>query len=137
MLGERVPDEPGVCAPGHLTDVDLAAVIAGAEAFVYPTRYEGFGLPALEAAASGVPVVCARVASLPEVLGEAAAWAEAPESGPIADRLVALLSDPAEHDALRQASLRRAAAAPSWAANAAATLEAYERAAECARGAAA
>jgi glycosyltransferase involved in cell wall biosynthesis len=137
VLGELMPDEPGLCAPGHLSDADLAAAIAGAEAFLYPTRYEGFGMPALEAAACGVPVVCAPVASLPEVLGDAAAWAEAPEPEPIAERLVALLGDVDAHDALRRASLARAAAAPSWADNAAATLQAYGRAAAVAGGASA
>ena len=137
VLGELVPGEPGLCAPGHLSDGDLAAALAGAEAFVYPTRYEGFGMPALEAAACGVPVVCAPVAALPEVLGDAAAWAEAPEPEPIADRLVALLGDADAHRSLRRASLARAAAAPSWADNAAATLEAYRRAAALTGGASA
>ena len=115
-LGDPAPArEPGLHPLGDLPDDEWAAVLAGAEALVYPTRYEGFGLPALEAAASGTPVVCARVASLPEVLGDAAAWCDAPTVEQIADRLEAVLTDAALAAALRAAGLERAAGTPSWA----------------------
>lgn len=113
--GPTPPPEPGLRHLGHLDDAEWARVLAGAAALVYPTRYEGFGLPALEAAASGTPVVCARVASLPEVLGPAAAWCEAPTVEQIADRLRAVLTDAALAEGLRSAGLERAAGTPSWA----------------------
>jgi glycosyltransferase involved in cell wall biosynthesis len=55
-----------------VSDKDLAALYAGAEAFIYPSFYEGFGIPVLEAMASGCPVICSNISSFPEVVGEAA-----------------------------------------------------------------
>jgi glycosyltransferase involved in cell wall biosynthesis len=125
--GPSLPAEPGLRPLGRPDDAAWAAVLAGAEAFVYPTRYEGFGLPALEAAASGTPVVCARVASLPEVLGPAAAWCAAPTVEQSADRLRAVLTDAALAQRLRAAGLERAAGTPSWAAIADAHVSVYRR----------
>ena len=62
--------------PGYVLGSDLPYVYAAAEMFVYPTVYEGFGLPALEAMAAGCPVVASKVASLPEVVGSAGYWVE-------------------------------------------------------------
>jgi glycosyltransferase involved in cell wall biosynthesis len=107
--------EPGLHDLGRLDDPTWAAVLAGAAALCYPTRYEGFGLPALEAAASGTPVVCARVASLPEVLGDAAAWCDEPTTAAIADRLHAVLTDRGLAAELRARGLARAAATLTWA----------------------
>lgn len=130
MVGpDPVPSLPGVVAAGVLADADWAALLSGATAFLYPTAYEGFGLPALEALGSGTPVVCARVGALPEVLGEAAAWSESLAAEDLADALVALLGDPARAAELRTAGLRKAAAAPGWEVAAAVHLEAYRRAA--------
>jgi len=56
---------------GYIDDNDLAAVYSGAMAFVYPSYYEGFGLPPLEAMQCGVPVICSNTSSLPEVVGDA------------------------------------------------------------------
>ena len=56
---------------GYVPDEDLATLYGGALAFVYPSLYEGFGLPPLEAMQCGTPVIAGRVASLPEVVGDA------------------------------------------------------------------
>jgi len=115
VIGEPgLAAEPGLHDLGRPDDATWAAVLAGAAALCYPTRYEGFGLPALEAAASGTPVVCARVASLPEVLGDAAAWCDDPTVAAISDRLHAVLTDPGLAADLCARGLAQAAAAPAW-----------------------
>jgi glycosyltransferase involved in cell wall biosynthesis len=86
-------------------------------------------MPALEAAASGVPVVCAPVGPLPEVLGDAAEWCADTSAAAIAGGLRRLLTDPARRQARRAAGLARAAAAPTWADAAGVLLAAYQRAA--------
>jgi alpha-1,3-rhamnosyl/mannosyltransferase len=130
VLGQPdLPAEEGVMALGHLDDEAWATLLAGAQALCYPTRYEGFGLPALEAAASGTPVVCARVASLPEVLGDAGCWASAPSAAAIADVLHRVLTDAEWHRDRRAAGLRRAEAATTFRQTAAVLLEAYQQAA--------
>ena len=127
--GETLPPQPGLVVAGRLPDDQWADLLAGATALVYPTRYEGFGMPALEAAASGVPVVCAPVGPLPEVLGDAAEWCADTTAAAISTGLQRLLSDPARRDARRAAGLARAASAPTWADAAQVLLGAYRRAA--------
>jgi alpha-1,3-rhamnosyl/mannosyltransferase len=130
VLGEpSLPPQPGVVSLGYLEDELWATLLAGAQALCYPTRYEGFGLPALEAAASGTPVVCAPVASLPEVLGSAGCWAEEPSAEAMAAVLVRLLSDRHWHAERREAGVERARTAPSWKESAEVLAGAYERAA--------
>jgi glycosyltransferase involved in cell wall biosynthesis len=115
-------------AGGRLPDEDWADLLAGAAALLYPTAEEGFGLPALEAAASGTPVVCARVGALPEVLGDAAVWCDAITAEAFAAALMALLSDPIRAADVREAGLARVAAWSSWQEAADAHLAAYTRA---------
>ena len=64
--------ENGVIFPGYVDDADLPALYSAATVFVYPSLYEGFGLPPLEAMACGTPVISSNAASLPEVVGDAA-----------------------------------------------------------------
>jgi alpha-1,3-rhamnosyl/mannosyltransferase len=129
VLGERgLAPEPGLVSIGPLEDEDWATLLAGARALCYPTRYEGFGLPGLEALASGTPVVCERVASLPEVLGEAACWSASSDPADYADVLVRLMTDPGWQRRQRDAGLSRVSAATTWAQSAEQLLRAYERA---------
>lgn len=93
----------------HIPDDALAAAYAGASAFVFPSRYEGFGLPPLEAMARGTPVVCARNSSLPEVLGDAAEWVDGWDAADWASRIEAVIASEDRRAALRAAGLARAA----------------------------
>ncbi len=110
---------------GHVPDDDLPALINCAEVFAFPSVFEGFGLPPLEAMACGVPIVCSNASSLPEVTGDSGlslpphdvqAWAEA---------LDRLLTDPALHADLRGRGLARARQF-TWEAAARKTLEVYQ-----------
>jgi glycosyltransferase involved in cell wall biosynthesis len=127
---EAPPELEGVTWVGLVSDTEWATLLAGAELFCYPTRLEGFGMPALEAAASGTPVVCARIPALEEVLGPAAAWCERPTVSDMAPVLKEFLEQPAERADLSTLSLQRAAAAPGLKDAAGATLRAYREALE-------
>jgi glycosyltransferase involved in cell wall biosynthesis len=102
----------GLWLLGHVDDSLLPGLYAGAEAFALPSRYEGFGLPVLEAMAAGTPVVASNTGALPEVCGSAARLVE-PEGEAVAAALGALLADARERDRLRAAGLERAGAF-SW-----------------------
>lgn len=129
VLGERrLASEPGLVLTGPLSDADWAVLLAGAQALCYPTRYEGFGLPGLEALASGTPVVCERVASLPEVLGDAACWSASSSPAEYAAVILRLLNDREWHQQRRNAGLARAGSAATWAQSADVLLSAYEKA---------
>ncbi|MBC8262859.1 MAG: glycosyltransferase family 4 protein, partial [Anaerolineales bacterium] len=69
---EELGLEGTVLFPGYIAAEDLPALLSGARLFVFPSLYEGFGLPVLEALACGTPVVCSNASSLPEVAGDAA-----------------------------------------------------------------
>jgi len=116
-----------VVLPGYVDAADLPALYSGATAFVFPSLYEGFGLPVLEAMACGTPVACAEAASLPEVAGDAALLFDPLDAEAIAASLGALLGDAGLRSALAARGLSRAASF-TWAACARATLAAYETA---------
>ncbi len=110
----------------HVSDDDLPALYSGALLFVFPSSYEGFGLPPLEAMACGVPVVCAYAGSLPEVVGEAALTVDPHSMHEIADGILRVLRSPALHRFLRQRGQQRATLF-SWRATAQATLAVYNQ----------
>ena len=120
-----------VRAPGYLPEDRLARVVAGAAALVFPSWYEGFGLPALEALACGTPVVASDLPALREVLGDQAELVPPGDAAALADALARVLEDPGGEPA--RAARRVRAAAFTWAACAQATLTAYRRALEAAR----
>jgi len=94
---------------GHVPDALLPGLYAGAEALALPSRYEGFGLPVLEAMAAGTPVIAADASALPETCG-GAAWLVPPDADAFRDALLALLGDEPERARLRAAGRERAAA---------------------------
>ena len=79
----------------YVPDDDLPGLYSGARAFVFPSLYEGFGFPVLEAMACGTPVVCSNTSSLPEVAGEAALLVEPDDTAALADAIGRLLEDAA------------------------------------------
>ncbi len=120
-----------VRTPGYLPEDDLARVVTGAAALVFPSWYEGFGLPALEALACGTPVVATALPALREVLGDQAELVPPGDAAAMAAALAKVLGDPGGEPA--RAARRARAAAFTWAACAQATLSAYRRALEAAR----
>jgi glycosyltransferase involved in cell wall biosynthesis len=106
---------------GHLPQDELAGLYRGAACLVFPSRYEGFGLPLLEAMASGTPVVATTAGALPEVAGDAAVLVEPGNPVAMAGGIERALAD---HERLREAGLARAARY-SWAETAGLTLGVY------------
>jgi glycosyltransferase involved in cell wall biosynthesis len=111
--------------PGFIRDGDLAALYSAAEVFVFPSLYEGFGLPPLEAMACGTPCVVSNSSSLPEVTGRAAMMYNPTSAEHLVDCLVRVLEDHELNARLRQEGLRQSALF-SWSKAAAETVEVYE-----------
>ncbi len=106
---------------------DVAALYAGAAAMAYPSHYEGFGLPPLEAMACGTPVIASNATSLPEVVGDAGILVPPDDVRGFADALYAVLTDPARRADLSRRGRERAARF-SWAATAQGYLDGFRRA---------
>ncbi len=93
---------------GYVPDEDLAPLYSGAEIFVYPSIYEGFGLPVLEAMKSGCPVITSIFSALPEVIGNAGIAVETTDIGLLAKTIKSLLRNDKMRKSLRRMGLRRA-----------------------------
>lgn len=102
--------QPNVVWVADSDDARLAGLYRWAELFVMPSRYEGFGLPLLEAMACGTPVAAARAASLPEVGGSAPAWFDPDDVSEMAAVIDACLNDPSRRAAMAQEGLAQARA---------------------------
>jgi glycosyltransferase involved in cell wall biosynthesis len=113
---------------GYVADDDLPTLYGGADALGYPSRYEGFGLPPLEAMACGCPVLVSRSSSLPEVVGDAGILLSPDDSGAWAGALGKLLSAPTVLARWRERGPERAALF-SWEKAARETLEVYKESA--------
>lgn len=127
-LVERLEREGAVRFLGYVDQHDLPFLYAGALALAYPSRYEGFGLPVVEAMACGVPVVTSSASCLPEVAGEAALLVDPDDEGAMANALKRLVEDAALRERLRAAGLARAREF-TWTRCAERTLEIYRAAA--------
>jgi len=120
-LGDRVR------RTGRISAADVAGLYQGAAVVAIPSRYEGFGLPAVEAMAYGAPLVAAAATALPEVVGDAGVLVDPDDSAGWAHAIVELLEAPEHGARLAQAGLARAQQY-SWPANAAALAELYRSA---------
>jgi glycosyltransferase involved in cell wall biosynthesis len=111
---------------GYVPDADLLRLYAQAKALIFPSWYEGFGLPVLEAMGQGAPVICSDRASLPEVGGEAAIYIDPASAESICQAMLALEADPAGRPQLASAG-RAQAARFNWEKTARETLNFYRR----------
>ena len=111
---------------GYVSDQTLGVLYRLASAFVFPSLYEGFGLPPLEAMASGTPVVISNVSSLPEVAGDAAVLVDPYDVESIVDGMRRILSDPALAAELRRKGVERAREF-SWERSVAKTRQVYQQ----------
>lgn len=112
----------------RVSDEEARALHAGSDAFVFPSLYEGFGLPPLEALACGAPVVCSHASSLPEVIGDAAVLVDAKDEAALAAALGRVLSDSELRRDLRARGPAQAARF-TWTETAGATARVYREAA--------
>ncbi len=111
---------------GQVPEDDLPALYSGAALFVFPSLYEGFGLPLLEAMACGVPVVCSSTSSLPEIVGRAAVMVAPLDISQLARALERVLGDGELRAYMREEGLKQAARF-SWERTAKETLAAYHQ----------
>jgi glycosyltransferase involved in cell wall biosynthesis len=111
---------------GYVSDAELAWLYASCHAFLYPSLFEGFGLPVLEAMSLGAAVVCSDATSLPEVAGDAAVLVDPLDVGGLCRAMAAVTDDAALREGLRRRSLKRAGLF-SWERTASVVAGAYAR----------
>jgi glycosyltransferase involved in cell wall biosynthesis len=111
---------------GRVSDLDLMLLYSLADVFVFPSFFEGFGVPPLEAMACGAPVITSHSSSLPEVVGDAALLVDPHDNGAIAQAMLRVLGNPQLQEELRQKGYERARRF-TWAASARKMLSIYEQ----------
>src|SRR5512135_3024276 len=109
VIAKQIEVEPVVRFIGTAAEEDKMTLYRQARAFLYPTRYEGFGLPALEALACGVPVIGSNASSVPEIVGDAGILVDPDDARSMAGALIAVVTDQDLHARLSQAALAQAA----------------------------
>ncbi len=97
-----------VLFPGRVPETDLPALYSAASVFVYPSVYEGFGFPPLEAMACGTPVITSNTSSLPEIVGDAGILVNPEDSDEIAEAIESVLDDDSKRDEMRTKGIERA-----------------------------
>ena len=127
QVAERSPAAKDIVFTGYIADRDLPALYSGALCFVYPSYFEGFGLPVIEAMRCGAPVIVGNRTSLPEVVSGAGVLIDPFDHKAIASAIAHLLSNPAAREDLRARGLERASAF-DWLKTAKQTLQVYEQA---------
>ena len=126
QLVKRLNLEDQVIFTGYVPEFDLPGLYGSASLFVYPSFYEGFGLPPLEAMACGVPVIVSNTTSLPEVVGDAGIYVDPNDTEQISVSIDLVLSDPKLHRALSEKGIERAKLF-SWEKTANETLTLYKK----------
>jgi glycosyltransferase involved in cell wall biosynthesis len=121
---------PGVRYLGYVPEDELPGLMAGASAFIYPSLYEGFGLPVAQAMAAGVPVITSNTSCLPEVAGGGALLVDARSAVEIQAAMEKLLTSPSLQQELRAAGVERAKREYRWEICARKSLEFFSRAAK-------
>jgi len=116
-----------IVVTGYMADEDLAAIYSGAQMFVYPSFYEGFGLPPLEAMQCGVPVITSNTSSLPEVVGDAGIMVAPTDTDALCQAMYDIYRRPSLRDDLSKKSLERASRF-SWQKCTQETINAYKTA---------
>jgi glycosyltransferase involved in cell wall biosynthesis len=124
-IRRRKLDGRTIVSEGGLTRLELAALYARARVFLFPSIYEGFGLPVLEAMACGAPVITSDRSAMPESAGDAATLVDPDDHDALGDALTALLHDSAARDELSRRGRERAAAF-RWDVTARRTWDVYE-----------
>ncbi len=109
QLVEELKLQDQVRFTGYVDDADLPALYSAAAAFVYPSLYEGFGLPPLEAMACGTPVITSNVTSLPEVVGDAGLLHDPNDHRTLTRMLVEILGDETAREHFKREGLKQAA----------------------------
>jgi glycosyltransferase involved in cell wall biosynthesis len=123
---ERSPYRSEIIFPGFIPEEELPTLYSAAEAFAFPSHYEGFGLPVLEAMACGTPVVASRASSLPEVVGDAGMQVDPDDSERLASALELLALNPEMRADFRERGIARAAGF-TWDAAAQVMLDVYHK----------
>ena len=131
--GPDLPPTPGVIPIGWVEHEKLPGLLAAADLFCYPSLYEGFGLPPLEAMAAGTPALVGRSGAVAEVVGDAAAIVDPRDVDALAGELVRLAGDEGERRRLGVAGRARAAGF-TWERTARTTVDAYRAAVAASRG---
>lgn len=121
---ERIRRGDDILITNYVNEIDLLGLYQNAEMFVFPTRYEGFGLPALEAMACGAPVITSNVSSLPEITGGAAMLINPSDVGEISEAMIKLAGSASLRSELREKGFKQAKLF-SWTKTARETLDVY------------
>ncbi len=127
-LEERIRDmdkDPALLNVGYIARTDLANLIAGATALVFPSIYEGFGLPLVEAMACGVPAISSNAASMPEVLGDSGILLNPHDVDGMTQAMLRFATSPSERSKFGEKALERSRSF-SWSACIRRTIEAYQ-----------
>lgn len=129
-INSELPDvadevKASIMFTGYINDDNLVALYSGADVFVFPSLYEGFGLPPLEAMACGAPVAVSNAASIPEVVGDAGVYFDPYSVDEIVEAVTSLVNDPVKRKHAVSNSLRRAEMF-QWSASAQQYLQVYK-----------